>query len=217
MKRDNGFTLIEMLTVLVLSVVIAGVLGSLLVSSGRIVKFLDVRKKAQLENWLIACEKMKREIQSSPVYPDVAFEGTKHALVFPQVLREGNTLEQALTAEFRIGQVQQATTGIGFQVKPVRYFFDSGKILRRVAEAEPEVLMDHVQDAEFEYAVGNWADDKWRWTSETPSQGSTEFLRAVSIRLTFEKEQYGYTIPTVERTFLVWRRHPVCATEEKSQ
>ena len=215
-QDDGGFTLIELMTAMALSALVVLALGSALLGSGKIFRFIQARGDAALENSLIALERIRKEAQESPVYPSIPFEGNASEVSFPQPAPFEGT---ALDAEFVLGQSQTAALGSVFVFRKVRYRFDaSRKALVREAPPEPErVLVENLENAAFSYAVGSLREPLTEWSDKTPAQGSAQTVRALGVRLEFERKPYGYTIPAVEKTFLLYRRHPLNAIWEGHQ
>ena len=209
-NKTKGFTLIELLTSLSIAVVIVAAVASLLASAFHVIQILDSRKKAVLENSLIALEKIAKELQESPVCPPIPLQGNKHEISFPKIY--SSTGKDVLNTEFRLGQVQKLNLGKNFEFKKVRYFYDASKeaLLREVEDEEPVVVADHLKDVEFSYALISIQDGRTSWKGATPSAETPEKLGAFSVHVEFNKD-IRYTIPGIEKTFFLFRAHPLNA------
>lgn len=213
--KINGFTLIEVLTAMAISTVVMAALASTLMGAFQVVHVLDARKKAVLENSLIGLEKMARELQSSPVVPTVPFQGSKEKISFPKLFSAG---KDGLNKEFRLGQIQEATVGGGaFTYGKVSYYFDASRkrLVRQGESGKEEVMIEHIQDFKFSYALQSLDDLSWSWESETPPTDARSRIGAVQVTLTFDPTVCRYTIPGIERRLILVRRHPVAAMIEK--
>ncbi len=215
MRRSHGFTLIEVLTALAISGVLIAGIASLLFGSFRIYQFLENRKSAVLENSLIACEKIRKEIQESPVYPKIDFKGRPESLSFPKMTFVKNSVGSALTAEFKLGQIQNATTGSGFSMKPVEYSFDETQstLFRKEGDGSSEAVLKQIKSVRFYYFISPIGKNEWQWKDETPESGTEAEISAMRIEIIFDRKSSTYTIPGIERTFRVMRRHPKYFTE----
>lgn len=217
--REEGFTLIELLTSMAIAAIIVGALGALMMGSFRTLAVLDGRKGAALEGAAIAVEKMAREVQSSPVYPDIPFKGKSTELEFPELVPVST--KGAINADFRLGQVQTAVLGQNFAFKPVDYYYDEAAhaLMRKIGDEPPVTLVPHIDQFALSYGYISLKDGGFEWASETGEPDPQKTLRAVSVHLRFDKNEYQYTIPGVERTFLVAREHPVARTviQEKAR
>jgi prepilin-type N-terminal cleavage/methylation domain-containing protein len=209
MKRKSGFTLIELMSVIAITSVILASLGSLMMGAFQVVKALDSRKTAVMEKALIALEKMSREAQKSSVYPSIPFKGTATSISFPALVALSGG--EAIAADFKLGQVQDATMGKIYEFQKIEYYFDPAKksLMRKVGEAAPEVLADNVQEVTFSYALRSLTDRNWKWEERTPDSLAAVRLEAVGVRLLWDPEVYRYTIPGVKKTFLLTRFHPL--------
>ncbi|MBI4432254.1 MAG: hypothetical protein HY592_02075 [Candidatus Omnitrophica bacterium] len=203
-----GFTLIELLLSLTIAVMVFAAIGGLLMASSQVAGLLDSRKDAYLENAMIALEKMKREVQESPVYPDVAFEGTSDKLVFPQFTRLSDSLN--INTDIQLGRVETVTLGSGYAFQKISYFYDAGKkaLMRQAGSGEAAVLIDHLSDVRFSYALASTPSLRTVWAAETPASGTSFWLTGISIKLLFDPAYSRYTIPGVQKVFIVARQHP---------
>ena len=215
--NKRAFTLIELLTAMSIAVVLLAALAALVAGAFRVVKVLDARKKALLENSLIAVEKMGRELQQSPVYPPIAFEGEKEKISFPMLFAasEGG----AINAEFRLGQVQEVKLGQGFAYKKVSYYLDHSRkaLVRQVESDLPQEVLSPVEGLEFLYAIASIGSPQWTWESKTPGSGSPNRIGAVGVRVKFDNAAFHYSIPGIEKTFYLVRRHPLHAMKSKGE
>ena len=212
MKKPNGFTLIELMSVVAITTVILASLGSLMMGAFQVVKALDSRKTAVMEKALIALEKMSREVQKSSVYPEIPFKGSADSVSFPVLvaLSPGG----AIAADFKLGQIQEEKTGKSYEYQKVEYYFDPAKksLMRKMGEASPEVLADNVKEVTFSYALRSLTDKSWKWQERTPDSLGAVRLEAMGVQLLWDPEVYRYTIPGVKKTFLLTRFHPLNGT-----
>ncbi len=211
-RRQKGFTLVEMLASLVITAILIGAASSILMGASQVFKMLDARNKAGLENAVIALEKMSDEIRSSRVVPESAFEGQSQRVAFP-VLGELTDDDKTLK-DFRLGQVQTVGQEGSFAARRVEYTFDGDRklLLKRTGEGEPKEILRGLAGVEFSYAVSDSESGAWRWSSETP-KGEEARLGAVTIRLLFDPLFTQVSIPGIQKTFPVVRRHPLNATK----
>jgi len=165
-RREAGFTLVEMLMSTVLAMIIAGGMASFLFSSFHVIQVLGSRNANVQTDLIYGLEKLSKEIQESPVYPQVPFVGSAEEVSFPAMFSDQN--KTPLLAEFRLGQVQEVKAGSQFEFKKIRYFFDSSRkaLMRQSGESEPELFLEHVGAAQFFYSIhpagesgGSWRDD----------------------------------------------------------
>ncbi len=216
-KRRRGFTLVEVLTSLAIAGIALSTLAALIAGAFQVIRVLDSRKKATLENALIALDKMAKEMQESPVVAPLPFTGTAGSVSFPRILSRagGNTLN----AEFRLGQVQRMSLAGGFDARSVIYSYDASQkaFSRRVEGEEPVVLAENLGNVVFSYAVASGSGGAVQWKESTPAAGSKERLMAVSVRAEFDPKVCRYSIPAVEKVFFVIRAHPLNALDEKIQ
>ena len=191
-----------------ISALIFTAIGALLLASSQVTELLEARRGAVLENAVIALEKIKRDIQDSPVYPDLPFEGESGRVSFPKFVPLSGGLD--LGGDFKLGQVRTVRLGQGFDLRNIEYIFDKSRkaLVRKEGEREPAVLVEHLQDARFSYAIASLPDLVSSWTDRTPKAGATAWIEALSIRLTFDPAFSRYTIPGVEKTFVLIRQHP---------
>lgn len=207
-RPAGGFTLIELLTSMVIAALIFAAIGALLLAASQVTGLLEARRGAVLENAVIAIEKIKRDIQDSPVYPDIPFEGSADKLSFPKWVHFSGDL--GLGADFKLGQVRTVTLGQGYDFRKIEYLFDKsrGALVRKEGEGEGKILVEHLRDARFSYALASLPSLTASWSDKTPKAGDPTWIEALSIRLTFDPQFSRYTIPGVEKTFVLIRQHP---------
>ena len=212
MSVRKGFTLIEVLLAMVIATIAVAGMGALLMGAGRVMNTLDSKSPQVMLDTLIAVERMKKELQESPVYPAIAFEGKKDKVAFPKLTVA--SAEQALNNRFVLGQIQQVSGGAA-RFTRVEYRFDKGKeaLLRRQEGLEEKAVLEGLADCRFSYAIGSTGDDPKIWADETPFSGNSSeghsppriFAMEIQLQL---KSNPGYPAPFLRKTFLFYRQHP---------
>ena len=211
-----GFTLVELLLALALSTLLMGAIGAMLLGISQTARVLDFRKGARLENSLIALEKMKREIQTSPVVPVMALEGKENKISFPEWVSSGP--EAPLTKAFRLGQVQNVSLmSSALVLKKVEYYFDSSKmaVMRREDSEEAKVFLGNIEVFDLQYAISPLGGTQWKWERVTPKAGDASRIGAMHVFIKWDTRDGSYTIPGIDKTFFVVRQHPMNAILDK--
>jgi len=217
-RGSKGFTLIEVLTAMAIAMIAVAALAALLMGAGRVIRFLDSRNEAQWIDALIAIERMKKELQESPVYPAVAFEGKSNRVSFPKLKKTASNGE-VFGKEFILGQVQQMTLGGAFKYEKAEYVFDKSKgaLVRKEEGGADDAVISGLEDCQFFYAVGSLEDGSKKWESQTPPQGAAARLYGMEIRMKLKQEAGIPPPPAIRKTFIFYREHPLNAIPEASK
>ena len=211
-----GFTLVELLMALALATLLLSAIGAMLLGISQVTRLLDFRKSARLESSLIALEKMKREIQSSPVVPALELEGKENKISFPEWVNSSPV--NPLTQEFRLGRVQNVSlASSALTLKKVEYYFDSVKktVMRKENSEEAKVFLEHVEIFDLQYAIRPVDGTQWGWKRQTPKAGEAFRIGAMHVFIKWDTRDGSYTIPGVDKTFFVVRQHPMNAILDK--
>lgn len=214
----GGFTLIELMTSAMIAVVLLLAVGSATARGLDAVAVLDPSNNAPVADALISMEKFSKEIQTSPVYPDVAFEGKRDRVSFPRIVPISGG-EKTLS-NFQLGQVQTGSIGGGKPAaavcEKVEFFYDPLKkaVMRQEGKQTPEVFITGVKEADFGYAFLN-EEGGLAWEENTPEAGSDAVLAAMNVRLELDGKRGSARL--VERVIPLIRLHPVNALKYQKE
>ena len=212
MTGKKGFTLVELLAAMTISLLAVMALAALLMGAGRVIHTLDSRSERAVIDAQVTLEHMKKELQESPVVASVAFKGQSDQVSFPGLIPV--TAGKALSQEFVLGQMQNALLGVGgaFKYATIRYRFDRsrGLLLRSEENGEEKTVLSDVAGCEFFYALGPLDNSKKNWSPETPPSGSAARMYGMEVQLKLNQTP-GYPPALVRRTFILYRQHPLNA------
>lgn len=190
------------------ALLIAG-LGGLMTGAFRAAGMLNPQKTAALEGVLIALERLGAEAQTSSVYASIPIAGDGKGISFGRLQALSSVAKDPYSAEFRLGQVQSFSGGPAYEMQKIEYAFDPsrGALVRRAGQQE-KILADRLRAVTFRYAVVGKEGIAWQWTEKTPEAGEGT-LAAVRVEIKLDDSSWRFGIPSVEKTFLVVRTHPL--------
>ena len=211
LKFQSGYTIVEMLAAFSILVFLVTAMGALLFSSFQVIKMLDYKKADALRDGLIALDQAAQEIQKSPVYSGMAFQGEADRLSFPVFF--SNEAGFPKQVPFKLGQVQEYNLRGRGQFKKVSYYFDSAQKawMRQVGNSDPKIFIEHVKSVSFAYAMQSSAAGEWIWKPQTPETGAAQQIGAVSIQIQLEPDYANPGAASIKKTFLLARISPLGA------
>jgi len=186
MKRDAGFTLVELLVVVSIVALIGMSLYAMFGSSLDMMR--RVSRSEVSEDVSIFLEKLDREISSQVIFKGIPFEGKETFLSFPSRINSG--------------QKTPLNRGIG----RVSYFFDESHraFARRQenlsqcykkVEVEAAPMVEGVANMRFQYFVYRKNEKIFEWVgvwNSLENQGAIPYAVKVEFECVRGEERYGF-------------------------
>lgn len=178
MKRQEAFTLIELLIVISLVALVGGALYSMFASAVDLMR--RTSRSVVAEDVSIFLEKWDRDVANQVVFRGIPFEGMEDAVSFP--------------ASIGVGEEDSMDKGIG----RVSFFFDkSHKTIERrqenlaqiyeEAEVDSRPVLKGVLRARFQYFVYDKIEEIFFWADEWNSLEKENAI-PVAVQVKFECE-----------------------------
>ncbi len=172
----KGFTIIELIIVIVIAGIISGIFGMLILQVIDVYSFVTVREDV-LSEVELAMERMVREIRQ-----------------VQKAAQAAEVIYRAYSAEFQFVGVREPYSIIGFRKEASVLFRDSDGVKENgsVAFGNNDVLADDITNLTFTY----WDEDNNELPSTPSSSADIEKIKRIEISIVMKRQDQEVRIDT---------------------